>query len=73
MATKVLTAIRTGGQPVEMQKPATVTVRVLYATGKRDAIVVFHAFLKKSQKTPMREINIGRRRLQEVWDAKIES
>ena len=54
-------------------KDATVTVRVFYAIGKEDAIVVFHAFLKKSQKTLMREVNLGQRRLQEVLDAKIES
>jgi len=54
-------------------KDAIVTVRVFYATGKGDAIVVFHAFLKKSQKTPMREIDLGRKRLQGVLNAKIKS
>jgi phage-related protein len=47
-------------------------VRVFYATAKTDAIVVFHAFQKKSQKTPAREIDLARRRLREVLDAKIE-
>jgi phage-related protein len=50
----------------------TATVRVFYATGKIGTTMVFHAFQKKSQKTPMREIDLARRRLREVFDAKIE-
>jgi phage-related protein len=50
----------------------TATVRVFYATGKIGTTMVFHAFQKKSQKTPMREIDLARRRLREVLDAKIE-
>jgi len=42
------------------------TVRVFYYVRKADAIVVFHAFQKKSQKTPSREIDLARQRLQEV-------
>jgi phage-related protein len=52
-------------------KDSTVTVRVFYSTRRGDAIAVFHAFLKKSQKTPVREIDLGRKRLKEVLDAKI--
>jgi len=65
-------AVAPGVQELRV-KDATVTVRVFYATGKGDAIAVFHAFLKKSQKTPMREIDLGRKRLQEVLNAKIKS
>lgn len=50
----------------------TTTVRVFYATGRIGSIIVFHAFQKKSQKTPMREIDLARRRLREVLDAKTE-
>jgi phage-related protein len=42
------------------------TVRIFYYVRKEDAIVVFHALQKKSQKTPTREINLARQRLQEV-------
>jgi phage-related protein len=42
------------------------TVRVFYYVRKSDAIIVFHAFQKKSQKTPSREINLARQRRQEV-------
>jgi phage-related protein len=42
------------------------TVRIFYYLRKGDAILVFHAFQKKSQKTPTRTINLARQRLQEV-------
>ena len=41
-------------------------VRVFYHMHTSDSIIVFHAFRKKSQKTPSREINLARQRLQEV-------
>ncbi len=50
----------------------TTTVRIFYATARAEAIVVFHAFQKKSQKTPVREIELARRRLREVLNEKIE-
>ncbi len=49
------------------------TLRVFYCLGRSDAIIVFHAFQKKSQKTPVREINMARQRLQEVLDEAIET
>ncbi len=49
------------------------TIRVFYCLGRSDSIIVFHAFLKKSHKTPVREINLARQRLQEVLDEAIES
>ena len=48
-------------------------VRVFYCVRCLDAIIVFHAFQKKSQKTPLREIRLARCRLQEVLDEAIES
>ena len=41
-------------------------VRVFYYVREADAIVVFHAFHKKSLSTLSREIDLSRRRLQEV-------
>jgi phage-related protein len=49
------------------------TARVFYLTSRSDAILVFHGFQKKSQKTPAHEIDLARRRLREVLNAKIES
>jgi phage-related protein len=50
-----------------------VTIRVFYYLRKADAIIVFHAFQKNSQKTPYREINPARQRLQGVLNETIES
>jgi phage-related protein len=43
-----------------------VTVRIFYYMSGINSIIVFHAFQKKSQKTPSREINLARQRLHEV-------
>jgi phage-related protein len=40
--------------------------RVFYCTVVQRRIVMLHAFIKKSQKTPKRELDIAKRRLQEV-------
>ena len=48
------------------------TVRVFYFVRQSDVILVFHAFQKKSQKTPLREIKLARQRLQGMLNATIE-
>ena len=40
--------------------------RVFYYTKSKQGILVFHAFNKKTQKTPQREIIVGRKRLAEM-------
>jgi phage-related protein len=40
--------------------------RVFYCTVVQRRIVMLHAFIKKSQKTPKRELDIAKHRLQEV-------
>ena len=40
--------------------------RVFYCTVVQRRIVMHHVFIKKSQKTPKRELEIAKRRLQEV-------
>ena len=40
--------------------------RVFYGTVVQRRIVMLHVFIKKSQKTPKRELDIAKRRLQEV-------
>lgn len=44
----------------------TTSIRVFYFVKLVDAIVIFHAFLEKIQKTPAHELAIGRQRLNEV-------
>lgn len=40
--------------------------RVFYFTRSAAAILLFHAFVKKTQSTPKREIELGRKRLKEM-------
>ena len=44
----------------------TTAIRVFYFVKWPEAIVVFHAFQKKTQKTPIRQLILGRQRLDEV-------
>ena len=44
--------------------------RTFYYTKHRKGILIFHAFVKKTQKTPQREIDIGRQRLREMLNEK---
>jgi phage-related protein len=44
----------------------TTAIRVFYFVKLAEAIVVFHAFQKKTQRTPERELVVGRQRLNEV-------
>jgi len=40
--------------------------RVLYLTRMKDRIIVFHAFVKKTQRIPQKEIKTAGKRLKEV-------
>ena len=52
-------------------KDESAAVRVFYYVKLAEAVVVFHGFQKKTQKTPKREIVVGQKRLQEVLDGKV--
>lgn len=43
--------------------------RVFYYTGSPKGVLVFHAFEKKTQRTPPLEIELARKRLKELLDA----
>ena len=43
--------------------------RVFYFTATAKGILVFHAFAKKIQRTPPREIELARKRLEKLLDA----
>lgn len=51
-------------------KAAEGIARVLYCTISNRGIVMLHQFIKKSEKTPRKELDIARRRMKEVKDAK---
>lgn len=40
--------------------------RAFFCTGVREEIVILHAFIKKTQKTPSKELGIARKRLKEI-------
>jgi phage-related protein len=44
--------------------------RVFYYTKLADSILIFHAFGKKTQKTPPHEIALAQKRLEEMLDEK---
>jgi phage-related protein len=41
-------------------------LRAFYVVKVADAVVIFHAFAKKTQKTPVREMELGKKRLKEM-------
>jgi phage-related protein len=43
--------------------------RVFYYTRLADSVMIFHAFAKKTQKTPLQEIALAQKRLKEMLDA----
>lgn len=56
-----------GGGMFELRlKAAEGIVRVLYCTVANRRVVVLHQFVKKTEKTPPRELDIARRRMNEV-------
>ena len=44
------------------------TARVFYCTVVNERVIMLHAFTKKSQKTPKKELDTARQRLKEVKD-----
>lgn len=46
-------------------------IRVIYATLVQDTIIVLHGFIKKTQKTPPKELEIALNRLDDWQDSKM--
>lgn len=44
------------------------TYRAFYFVKAKSGILIFHAFMKKTQKTTTQEIAIGKKRLKEMLD-----
>lgn len=45
--------------------------RTFYYKRSSRGVLIFHAFMKKTQKTPLQDVELGRKRLQEMLDEKI--
>ncbi len=53
-------------------KDEKATVRVFYFTKLASAILVIHGFVKKTQKTPQHELELGKKRLKEAIEGKLD-
>lgn len=62
---KPIPAVASGVEELRLRDRAGI-YRVFYFTRYVHGILVFHAFVKKTQKTPQREIVIGQKRLKEM-------
>lgn len=47
-------------------KSGTDILRIIYTFRKGQIIILLHVFIKKQQKTPVRELEIARKRLKEI-------
>ena len=45
--------------------------RTLYYTQSDRGVLIFHAFVKKTQKTSLQDIGLGRKRIKEMLDEKV--
>jgi phage-related protein len=43
------------------------TYRAFYVLRHGDSVTIFHAFVKKAQRTPARELALGKKRLKEMF------
>ena len=62
---RAMPAVGNGVAELRIRDPSG-AYRAFYVVRSADAIIVFHAFSKKTQKTPTREIHLGKKRLKEM-------
>jgi phage-related protein len=62
---KALPAVGSGVAELRIQDASGI-YRAFYVSRFTDAIVIFHAFTKKTRKTPHREVELGKKRLKEM-------
>jgi phage-related protein len=58
-------AVGSGVHEIRVRDAAGI-YRAFYLMNSERGIIVFHAFEKRTQKTPLREIELGRKRLREM-------
>jgi phage-related protein len=66
-ASKPMPSIAAGVEELRT-KDASGIYRVFYFKKSATGILVFHAFTKKTQKTPLHEIKLGQQRLKEMLE-----
>lgn len=62
-----MSSVAAGVEELRIREPSG-TYRAFYYTKLADSILIFHAFAKKTQKTPPHEIALGQKRLREMLD-----
>ena len=62
---KPMTSIGSGVREIRIQESSG-AFRVIYAAAIADAVFVLHAFQKKTQRTPARDIDLAAARLKEL-------
>lgn len=62
---KPMHSVAQGVQEIRL-KDKTGIYRVFYFTKVKDRILIIHAFKKKTQKTPKKEIDLAKKRLKEM-------
>jgi phage-related protein len=64
---RTMPSVGTGVEELRV-KDASGAYRVFYFARLADSVLVFHAFQKKTEKTPNEEIRLGQKRLKEMLD-----
>lgn len=67
---KPMSSVYKGVEELRLKDRAGI-YRVFYYTRVADSILVFHAFIKKTQKTPQNEIKLGEKRLKELLNEEV--
>jgi len=62
---RTLASVATGVEELRVKDRSGI-YRVFYYTRLVDSILIFHAFTKKTQKTPQHEIDLAQQRLKEM-------
>jgi len=63
-------SIAAGVEELRMRDRAGI-YRTLYYTKSDRGVLIFHAFVKKTHKTSLQDIGLGRKRMKEMLDEKI--
>ena len=61
-------AVAAGASEIRV-KAADGKFRAFYYTASSQGVLVFHAFVKKTKRTPPLELDLARKRLKELLDA----
>ena len=64
-----MSSVAKGGNGLRIRDRSGI-YRVFYYTKLADSVLIFHAFTKKTQKTPPHEIALAQERLKELLDEK---